>query len=158
MPAWSRLTADLRRVARLAERSPRERALVVEAALHLVAAKAMLRWVPFERWRGALQHAPEQRLRVTPGERQLAQLVWAVNGVGARFPERLNCLPRALAMRWMMQRRRWPNTLELGVARDPEGKFEAHAWLEHDGRVIMGLVPNLERFVKLPEMAAAQLR
>jgi hypothetical protein len=57
----------------------------------------------------------------------------------------------------MMQRRHWPTTLRLGVARSAEGKFEAHAWIEHNGRVIMGLVQDLERFTQLPALSTERL-
>ncbi|MFT3926106.1 MAG: lasso peptide biosynthesis B2 protein [Myxococcales bacterium] len=158
MPVWSKLAPSLRSLSRLGRRSPREQLLVVEAAAHLVAAKAMLKLLPFEHWRSQLAREPVQGSAVLPSAPRLSELAWAVNGVGARFPERLNCLPRALATRWMMQRRGWSSSLEIGVARDAQGNLEAHAWIEHEGQVVIGLVPNLERFQKLPEVAAQHLR
>lgn len=154
MQVSSKLKAELRRAVRLLRRPPRQQALVAEAALHLAAAKAILVFVPFDRWRTQLQHESTQPEENLPPIRQVRELVWAVDGISSRFPNSLNCLPRALATRWMMQRRQWPNTLQLGVARDAHGKFEAHAWIEYRGRVVIGMVPDLERFVKLPPLAA----
>lgn len=156
MRVSSKLANELRRAARVLRKPPRQQVLVAEAVLHLAAAKAVLVFVPFERWRTQLQaeSGPADKM---PPLRQVAELVWAVNGVSSRLPERLNCLPRALATRWMMQRRQWPNTLRLGVARSADGKFEAHAWIEHNGRVIMGLVPDLHRFTQLPALSSERL-
>jgi hypothetical protein len=50
----------------------------------------------------------------------------------------------------MLSRRGWPSTLEVGVARDERGVFQAHAWVEHAGQVIVGQLPDLSRFAKLP--------
>jgi hypothetical protein len=155
MQVSSKLKAELRRALGLVRRPRRQQALVVEAALHLAAAKTILLFVPFERWRQQLkQESSPEEISGLPAAVHVRELVWAVNGVGQRLPETLNCLPRALATRWMMQRRQWPNTLQIGVARNADGKFEAHAWIEYQGRVIMGLVPDLERFVKLPAIPA----
>lgn len=152
MRVSSKLKAELRRAARLLRRPPRQQVLVAEAALHLAAAKAILVFVPFERWRTQLESESIPGQQSLPEIRQVGELVWAINGVSSRFPESLNCLPRALATRWMMQRRQWPNTLQLGVARDVNGKFEAHAWIEHQGKIVIGMVPDLDRFVKLPPL------
>jgi hypothetical protein len=132
--------------------------LVAEAALHLAAAKLVVTALPFERWRRVLQRAPRAAAGPAPEHLRVAELVWAVDRVSARFPQALTCLPRAIATRWMMEHRRWPATLEIGVRRDAQGKFEAHAWVEHEGRVIMGDVPHLETYVKLPPVPAEPRR
>ncbi len=155
MQVSSKLKAELRRALKLARCPRRQQALVVEAALHLAAAKTILVFVPFERWRAQLETDEAAQAQEYPATWRVRELVWAVNGVSAPFGEVLNCLPRALATRWMMERRRWPNTLQIGVARSAEGKFEAHAWIEYRGAVIMGLVPDLHRFVKLPPLSRA---
>jgi hypothetical protein len=152
MQVSSKLKAELRKALKLVRRPKRQQALVVEAALHLAAAKTILVFVPFERWRTQLESSDASKSEAFPPSWRVRELVWAVNGVSTPFGEALNCLPRALATRWMMQRRQWPNTLQLGVARSAEGKFEAHAWIEYRGAVIMGLVPDLHRFVKLPPL------
>ena len=118
-----------------------------EAALTLWVIKAMLRWLPFERWRTILQR-PIRQSAAPPMER-VADVVWAVDRVSQHWPKELPCLPRALTVHAMMARRHWRCQLEIGVALDADGKFEAHAWVEHLGQVIIGHVPDMERFSRL---------
>src|SRR4051794_37801683 len=82
MRVSSRLAVELRRAARVLRRPPRQQALVVEAALHLAAAKAILVFVPFERWRTQLQaesgssdNMPPDFARTPEGELRLRQVM-----------------------------------------------------------------------------------
>jgi hypothetical protein len=140
--------------------------LALEAALTLFVVRALLRVVSFERWRkrlmkrrvepakdGALPGADDRDTSIEP---VVAEIVWAVDRVSRRMPEQLACLPRGLAVCEMMRRRGIAATLEIGVTRDERNRFMAHAWVVHRGTVIIGAVPNLERYAKLsgwPAMA-----
>jgi hypothetical protein len=48
------------------------------------------------------------------------------------------CLTEAVVAQVMLARRGHPATLRIGVARSEEGRFEAHAWVESGGRVMIG--------------------
>jgi hypothetical protein len=52
------------------------------------------------------------------------------------FPER-PCLVQALAARWLLARRGIASDLHIGVLKNDDA-LEAHAWLERDGRVLVG--------------------
>jgi transglutaminase superfamily protein len=54
------------------------------------------------------------------------------------------CLKKALVLFALLTRRGFDLQLLIGVAKT-EGELEAHAWLEHQGRVIMG-GPGCERY------------
>jgi hypothetical protein len=120
---------------------------VAEAFFTLWTAKAMLWWLPFERLRSCLQR-PVRNPDNVPVER-LGEVVWAVKRVSRSWSTTLTCLPQAIAVHSILARRRWHSRLEIGVARNAAGEFEAHAWVELDGRVIIGQVPDLERFTRL---------
>jgi hypothetical protein len=47
------------------------------------------------------------------------------------------CLVKALAASKLLARHGYKSTLHIGVKRTDE-VFEAHAWVEHDGRPIIG--------------------
>ena len=64
-------------------------------------------------------------------------------------PRRRRCLVEALVTEALLAAHRVPATLRLGVARR-QGTLEAHAWLECGGRIVIGRVPDLDRFVPLP--------
>jgi hypothetical protein len=48
------------------------------------------------------------------------------------------CLAQALALRRLLARHGRVSVLNLGVRNPPGGRLQAHAWLEADGRVILG--------------------
>lgn len=60
------------------------------------------------------------------------------------------CLVQALAT-YIQLKYLFPGiSLRIGVSRDTAGRFQAHAWVEHQGRVIIGESPEIARFVPMP--------
>ena len=145
---WANIKRNAGSVRRLATRSPGQNWLVVEAFITLWGAKAILRGLPFERVRRFLQRPG--RGATPPPAVLVGDVVWAVDRVSRRWPTTLSCLPRAIAVHSILARRRFGSCLEIGVSKTESGGFEAHAWVELDGRVIIGQVPNLERFARVP--------
>ena len=68
--------------------------------------------------------------------------------VASHLVPRSTCLAKALAAHVLLRRSGYEGVLHVGVAHDAGGKFEAHAWLECEGKVIVGRGPR--RFVPLP--------
>jgi len=66
----------------------------------------------------------------------LPKITWATQ-VMSRFTPRATCLVRALAGQILLSQYGYDSNIKIGVSRD-KGEFEAHAWLEHDGGVILG--------------------
>jgi hypothetical protein len=69
------------------------------------------------------------------------QLVWAI-GVVSRWVPQATCLTQALAAQVLLARAGHKATVHIGVAKDVSGKFEAHAWVEAYGRVVIGGAPD----------------
>jgi hypothetical protein len=74
-------------------------------------------------------------------------------GVAGRLVPGTTCLVRALAAQALLARRGHASQLRLGVARGSGRAFEAHAWLEQDGRVLVG-GPLDGRYVPFPALDA----
>ena len=77
----------------------------------------------------------------------------AVTAVAARVPS-ATCLVQALAADAMLRRRRHASELRLGVrVRDRDDRtdipIEAHAWVECDGRVVIGAIEHQSEFTVL---------
>jgi transglutaminase superfamily protein len=66
------------------------------------------------------------------------QVVWAVDTVGRHLPLIGTCLTQALAAHVLLSRSGLQSDLRIGVTRDPNGKFVAHAWLEKQGAILIG--------------------
>lgn len=118
-------------------------------------------WVRWSLWRRPYatvradlrrRHLPSE-FRASSGERTLAgdprALAWAVRAAARRVP-RASCLTQSLALEALLAQAGHRSTLRIGVARKNDGTFEAHAWVESEGRVLIGRIPNLQRFAPLP--------
>lgn len=64
------------------------------------------------------------------------EIVRAVRFASEYVP-RASCLTQALAARKLLSKYGQGAELKLGVTKN-EGNFEAHAWLEIDGRIVLG--------------------
>ena len=137
----------VRRFQRLTKQPMGRQALAVEAGLVLVGVKALMKTLPYRYWRPLLRVEPRQQRGASATD--LNDVLWAVDRVSHPFPDSLSCLPRAVTAQLMLLRRRCATTLCIGVLQGTQESFEAHAWLELNGEVILGAVPNLERYVRL---------
>ncbi len=71
----------------------------------------------------------------SPGKRATT-VARAVTRIAALLPWRPNCLPQAIATRWMLRRRGICCETHLGVV--STAPFSAHAWVSVDGVVLQG--------------------
>jgi hypothetical protein len=138
----------MRRLGRFFRLPASERWLLVKAALLLGAIRVGLWLLPFRTLRSLLDRAAAfRRVRETDLE-STDVVVWAVEVAARYVPAFDTCLTRALATQMLLSRRGCPALLRIGVVRSLEGKFEAHAWVESDGRVVIGGY-ELERYTPL---------
>lgn len=68
--------------------------------------------------------------------------------LASRLVPRASCLTQALALQALLGRAGTGSQLRIGVSRSARQDFEAHAWLECDGRVVIGGGAH-ERYVPL---------
>ena len=73
-------------------------------------------------------------------------IVWAVSVAGYYAPGGAKCLVRALTTELLLNRYGYVHKLHIGVAKGSSQTLEAHAWVEHQGRVIVGKLSDLSRF------------
>jgi hypothetical protein len=123
---------------------PCDRRLLLEAWLNVCACRAALWLLPLSRW------SPSPRVSISTGV-PAARIAWAI-GVASRYVPRATCLVRALAGRRLLAAHGHRAQLRIGVARS--AGFEAHAWLEYNGRVLIG-GGDLDRYTVLPLKATA---
>jgi hypothetical protein len=126
----------------------------------------LVAWVRFALWRWPYARVRERLVRRRLASRRAsalwvgdldvasdpATLAWAVRTAARRVPF-ASCLTQALALDALLTEVDLEASVVIGVARRPDGSFEAHAWVEHEGRVLIGGVPDLERFSVLPRGA-----
>jgi transglutaminase superfamily protein len=129
-------------------RLPRaDRHLLIRAVFAVGAVRLGLMLVSFRTLRSLL--APLTRVRGTRAAVSRERVAWAVE-TASRCPPRTTCLVQALAAQLLLAREGCPSRLHFGVSRTLEGVFRAHAWLESDGRIVIGGPAfELQRYVRL---------
>ncbi len=140
-----------RRIVRLVQLPSRERRQFLRAVPILAAVRLALWFLPLRtalrltcRIRDRRGPFPANR----PGVHDIAQ---AVRRAGRAVPK-ANCLPQALAGQILLGRAGHESEVRIGVRQDPERGFEAHAWLEHRGEVVLGELPDMARFSPMPSL------
>jgi hypothetical protein len=142
----------MRLIARYRHLSPAERSLFSRALLLLLVTRAGLRILPFRIVRHWMEHFRKSTcLKSVLERRRIAQVAWAIDAASRRLPG-TTCLPRAMAAHFLLGRLGQKSDLRLGAALKPDGLLEAHAWVEVEGRVIIGgAVEGFQRFVPFQE-------
>lgn len=131
------------------------RAMGLEAALFLLLARLLVKYVPMRYWRRRLvtarepestgvppPHAPDRRL-----PRRVARVV---RRAAHHVPFPAVCLPQAMTLQWMLRRRGVGSCLVLGARRKAHCPgLDFHAWLTVGGECVIGQ-SEIETYVALP--------
>src|ERR1700687_1654448 len=65
------------------------------------------------------------------------RMSWAIQAAARRIPG-ASCLTQALALHRLLARAGHSADLRIGVAKDASSGFASHAWLEHEGEILIG--------------------
>lgn len=135
-------------------RSAREWLMFVQALCVTVLTRAALGVLPLPHVRRLVRRCFRAASPLPPARRaSAAQAVWAATSAGRRSPLEATCLTTALVAQALLQRHGYEAKLRIGVRRDLNGAFTAHAWLESEGKVIVGGPAEMvAAFAPLPEM------
>ncbi len=135
-------------------RTRREYGLLLQALAAITVARIGLLLVSLARVRRMI-HGLVQSGRPLPANSQCTpeQVVRAAVSAGIHSPVGTTCLATAIVAQAMLQRHGHDARLRLGVRRSSTGAFAAHAWLEREGRVVVGGAPaEIATYTPLPEM------
>lgn len=116
-----------------------EKLLLVEAAFLLTIVGLGKRIVPFRTLRRLLLQAPDESVELLHAARTSPEkIAWAIGAASRWMPGARSCLTQALAAHVLLTHRNHTARLHIGVARGEQGRFQAHAWVESGGRVLIG--------------------
>jgi hypothetical protein len=144
--AWRVRVATIRRL------SWPDRWLLVESGLLLVGLGVSLQF-----WNVQTVHAFLRRFLREPRSagaprlldpRRVGEFARVVQTASRHAPVTTTCLHRALGLWWLLSRRGYDSHLRFGVRR-LDGRFEAHAWVEHGGSVVADAEAADGAFVEL---------
>jgi hypothetical protein len=126
-----------------------DRSLLVHSFLLIGAARLALWVLPFNTARRLFVRRDRQASGGVPTTERIG---WAIS-VAKEFVPKGNCLPQALAAESLLTRSGHPVELRIGVAKTGDGGLEAHAWVESEGRLVVGdLVQGLGSYTPLPPL------
>ena len=120
------------RISRLARLTPRERGVLMRAWCHLLLVDTALRFLPVTR---LLPRAVGPIPRST--SLTIDRISWLLDVARRHCPVRSTCLKEALVLVRLLRAEGFDATMKIGVARR-DGRLRAHAWIEHDGRIVLG--------------------
>jgi len=102
-------------------------------------ARILVAAVPFERWRGTLGSSNGAAAKAE-SRRLAAQIEWAAR----RSAFSSKCLPRAMALSWLLRAKGIRHEVVFGVRpaelRKPDDAL--HAWVEIDSQILIGDLPG----------------
>jgi hypothetical protein len=140
----------MKRLRKFLSLTPADRRLLASAALLLGAIRFGLWLLPFQtlqRLLARMIQAPNKMQEVN--QVSVDRVIEAVEVASRYMPGGVKCLARALATQVLLGQRGYQAELRIGVAKGEEGQLEAHAWVENQGRTVIGNLADLSRFTPL---------
>jgi Transglutaminase-like superfamily len=135
-----------------------KRQLLLKACLVLTSIRLGLYLLPFQllmRVIGAACKADTQPTATSPNP--VESVIWAVQGISRHLPGNPKCLAQALTTKVLLHQQGYVSKLQIGVAKSDNGSLEAHAWIEYEGRIVIGNLRDLSRFIPLPSVEGVKL-
>jgi hypothetical protein len=105
-------------------------------------------WIfPFRELQRVISSRGRLPLAVSP-DVPVGRLVWAVRAASRRIPA-ASCLTQSLALHCLLSSAGHHSEVRIGVGKDMEGRFAAHAWVECAGQPLLSGPEEVERYVQL---------
>lgn len=122
------------------------RLLTAEAMALLPLARMLVAKVQMKHWRGSLGAIDAKTISVGDGDANDADPVFMdalciarhVERAADRLPFETKCLPRAMALQWMLRRREIATRLVIARSVTRRDSDEWHAWVERGGEMLIG--------------------
>ncbi|HWP47146.1 MAG TPA: lasso peptide biosynthesis B2 protein [Candidatus Limnocylindrales bacterium] len=146
----------MKRLYRFLSLPSRDRHLLIKAALLLGVIRLGLWLLAFQTLQGLLLRIRWKSARLREADPlSLERIAWAIR-VAGRYVPGVTCLIQALAAQVLLEQEGHPACLRIGVAKDKNGRLQAHAWTESGGKVVVG-GGNLSSYTLLSTPAGKKL-
>lgn len=129
--------------------------LYLTIAIYLIAIKLGLLLFGFNKLYSLAKKKPHKTPLRHLDQQEMHTVVLAINRLGKFLtPLKINCLPQAIVGNLILSKKGFQVTLKIGVYKNIDNILIAHAWLEHNGEVILGQLNNLREFLSFPSLQA----
>ena len=137
----------MRQLLKFLDLSAAQQRRALHAALRVVAFRVGLWVVPYRLLREMVDRVPRRRRQ--EGDAASAETITRYISSISQFVPSASCLTQALAAQTLLRREGFDPVLQFGVARDGQGVFKAHAWVECEGRIVIGEYSHMLPYVQL---------
>jgi len=135
------VTTILRRVATL---RPTDLSLLRQAFLSLLRVRFALWLVP---WRRLAASIDSEEIAAAPAHPEVDRVEWAIRAASHVVP-RATCLTQAVALHRLLSCHGYQSIVQIGVS-NADGRFGAHAWVEHEGRPLLSTSNDVARYSRV---------
>lgn len=143
----------MKRLRRFFSLTPARRHLLAKSAILLAAVRLSLWLLPFRVVRRVIAKMSHSTHSFSETSQTYTdQVAWSVSAIGRHFPILGHCLTQALATQALLGKHGQPVNLRIGVLRTDEGTLRAHAWVESQGRIIVGGAADISQYTPLPPL------
>ena len=122
--------------------------LFTKAFWWLIWVRLGLRFLPFAKLQSKVDRISKMTVR-SPGYYSILGLIWSVETATKFMPGGAKCLARAMTTQILMGQNSYPYELCIGVQKDSTGELKAHAWIESEQKIIIGWLPEIDRYKRL---------
>jgi len=132
-----------------------EKSFVLKASIFLIFIRCAFLILPFSAVRKLLQilTPKSQHLPQGPKQRTKENIAWVVEVASRRIRFTDNCLVKALVTHALLKEEGYPSSLHIGVAKKETSLFQAHAWIESEGQIVIGAPEDdASNFIPLPNL------
>jgi len=111
--------------------------LLIRAFFMVMTLRLLLWFVPLVSLQKLLLAIRPRAHHGTPGRVLPARIAWAVTTAGCFIPKS-TCLVKAMAVQALLAGEGIASVLHIGVMKGNGASLDAHAWVESEGRVVIG--------------------
>lgn len=139
-----------RRIRSFLSYSTDERKLIARAWVILFAVQLLLWTVPY-------RHVHRKFVKKSEGQdhpvsKSVLRSIRNAVLVAAKYIPYSKCLSQAICLAALLAKHNISYTFFVGVMKNKSGKLSAHAWIEVNGWVIIGDLPDLHQFQPFPDL------
>ena len=124
--------------------------LFLQAYILMMLIRLGLLLLPFRRLQDLILKVKRfESIAAGDSQPSLGAIAQSVHRSARYSPGKVMCLAKALTTAVMMSIYGFPYKIKFGVAKGESNNIEAHAWVESEGKVVVGYLPDLSRYTAM---------